>query len=110
MYRRLIAMASCRESGFSYEIGVNEATSHARASTSIPGLVPRVLDRLSYESGQNAGGLTGREWTAPATKVDKTPVMAEDVTREGAEAGIRASDRSIIVLGLRRQQSEALGR
>ena len=104
VYRRSIGTTSCIQDEVVAEIKADGVICHIRASMSIPGLLPRRPDSRSYESGQNAGGQIGREWTAPATKVDKTPVRADDVTRAGFEAGIRASGCSITVLGLRRWQ------
>ena len=54
-------------------------------SNLIPVLVPPLQDSRSYESGQNAGRQIGREWTAPATIVDKMPVGDAGMMRAGAE-------------------------
>ena len=91
VYRRSIGTASCNRDEFVAENGVKRPICHIGASDSIPGLVPRLPDRLSYESGQSAGGRIMGEWTAAATKVDKAPVSAQDALRAGFEAAIPAA-------------------
>ena len=46
-------------------------------SSSVPQQVQAPGDSPSYESGQNAGGCSGRKWTVPATEMDKTPITVD---------------------------------
>ena len=91
VYRRSTGTASCMMGVFVAENGVKRPICHIGASDSIPGLVPRLPDRLSYESGQSAGGRIMGEWTAAATKVDKAPVRAGYALRTGFEVAIPAA-------------------
>ncbi len=90
VYRRSHGTASCRESGFVAEIGVNGTSCHITASNPIPGLVPCSWGSPSYEMGKVEHRHLRGHGAVPATRWGKWNMDTEGRRMRWERPEIRA--------------------